>query len=108
MAELERLASGFVCTEGPVWHPQRRCLLFSDIPADIRYRWSEAAGLEVDRRPTNKGNGLALDGDGNLIVCEHLTNAVVRERPDGTRTVLASTYEGAGLNSPNDVVVKSD
>ena len=107
-AELERLASGFVCTEGPVWHPVRDCLLFSDIPASTRYRWSMTDGLEVDRQPTNKGNGMTLDAQCELIICEHLTNAVVREHADGTRTVLASAYRGSELNSPNDVVVKSD
>jgi gluconolactonase len=105
---LERLATGFVCTEGPIWHPQEACLLFSDIPADSRYRWSDARGVELAQKPTNKGNGMTLDEDLRLIVCEHLTNAVVRVENDGTRTVLASRYGDAELNSPNDVVAKND
>ena len=105
---LERLATGFVCTEGPIWHPRDACLLFSDIPADSRYRWSDARGVELVQKPTHKGNGMTLDEELRLIVCEHLTNAVVRIDSAGERTVLASRYGDAELNSPNDVVVKSD
>jgi gluconolactonase len=107
-AELERLAAGFRFTEGPVWHPRERHLLFSDMPGDVRRRWSADRGVEEVRRPADKCNGMAYDADGNLIVCEHSTSRVVRERPDGTVEVLAGHYRGRELNSPNDVLVAPD
>jgi gluconolactonase len=107
-ARIERIASGFVFTEGPVWHPLRGDLLFSDIPADRRYRFTEDGGASVDREPNNKANGMTYDLDLNLIVCEHATSAVVRELPDGARQTIASHFDGNELNSPNDVVVDSD
>src|SRR5919198_3922702 len=109
-AELERLGTGFTFTEGPIWNPAGY-LLFSDMPGDVRRRWDEQSGVTEVARPSNKGNGMTLDNDGRLIVCEHVTSSVVRMDPDGTgggREVLASHYEGRELNSPNDVVVKSD
>jgi gluconolactonase len=105
-AELELLADGFGFTEGPVWSPAESCLLFSDIPGDSRYRWSEGDGVEVDLVGTNKANGLAFDREGRLLACEHATSMVVRYH-DGERTVVASHHEGRELNSPNDIVVDS-
>jgi gluconolactonase len=107
-AEVERLATGFTFTEGPVWSSRERCLYFSDMPADIRRRWSPEGGVVEVRNPSNKCNGLTYDAAGNLIVCEHWTSTVVRERPDGQRETIASHYQGRELNSPNDVVVRSD
>jgi len=109
-AELERLGTGFTFTEGPIWNPDG-FLLFSDMPGDVRRRWDEQSGVTEVANPSNKGNGMTLDNDGRLVVCEHVTSSVVRMDPDGRgggREVLASHYEGRELNSPNDVVVKSD
>ena len=81
------------------------------MPGDTRRRWDEASGVEEVISPSNKGNGMTLDAAGRLIVCEHTTSSLVRMDPDGKNTnreVLASHYEGKELNSPNDVVVKSD
>src|SRR5687767_803419 len=78
------------------------------MPADIRRRWSEEGGVEEVRNPSNKGNGMVYDAEGNLLVCEHVTSSLVRERPDGTRETLATHYKGKELNSPNDVCVRSD
>lgn len=107
-AEVERLATGFVFTEGPVWHPTGGYLLFSDIPADRRWRWHPDRGARVERDPAGMGNGMTYDAGLDLIVCEHATSSVVRERPDGTRETVASHFRGAELNSPNDVCVRSD
>jgi len=106
--EVEKLATGFTFTEGPIWDRRERCLYFSDMPADIRRRWSETGGAVEVRNPSNKCNGMTFDVDGNLLVCEHVTSSVVRESPDGTRETIASHFEGKELNSPNDVVVRSD
>jgi gluconolactonase len=109
-AELERLGTGFTFTEGPLWHPDGY-LLFSDMPGDVRRRWDEENGVQEVANPSNKGNGMTWDLDGRLLVCEHVTSSVVRMDPDGKgggREVLATHYDGKELNSPNDVVVKSD
>lgn len=106
-ATVERLGSGFQFTEGPIWHPRENCLLFSDIVGDTRYRWTEQRGFEVVRRPNDMGNGMTLDADLRLLICQHSTSTVVRE--DGSeRITLASNHEGHELNSPNDIVVRSD
>ncbi|MEM7692943.1 MAG: isochorismatase family protein [Pseudomonadota bacterium] len=104
-APVRQLGSGFDFTEGPIWHPDGY-LLFSDMPGDVRRRWDRSGVREV-LRGTNKGNGLTYDHDLNLIVCEHATSSLARIRPDGTREVLASHFEGRELNSPNDVIVHS-
>ncbi|HWL45242.1 MAG TPA: SMP-30/gluconolactonase/LRE family protein [Ilumatobacter sp.] len=100
------LASGFEFTEGPTWSVAEQALYFSDIPGDTRYRWSDGAVTRV-AHPTAKANGQTFDRGGRLIVCEHLTNAVVRFDADGRRTVLCDNYRGVALNSPNDLVVWS-
>jgi gluconolactonase len=107
-AVLERLAGGFGFTEGPVWIRDERALHFSDIPASRRYRWHPTEGVDVVRDPNDKGNGMTVDVEGNLLVCHHATSTLVRERADGTREVVASHWQGRELNSPNDVVVRSD
>ncbi len=106
-APVRQAGSGFAFTEGPIWHPADHYLLFSDMPADVRRRLDRAGVREV-ARPSNKGNGLTYDADLNLLVCEHATSSVVRIGADGRREVLASRFEGRELNSPNDIVVKSD
>ncbi|MEM9063114.1 MAG: isochorismatase family protein [Pseudomonadota bacterium] len=107
-APVEQLGSGFTFTEGPIWHPIEKHLLFSDMPADVRRRWSPDTGVEEVMRPSHKGNGMTYDADLNLLVCEHSTSSVTRFRPDGTREVLASHFEGKELNSPNDLCVGRD
>jgi gluconolactonase len=105
---FERLATGFLFTEGPLWHSRGRYLLFSDMPGDHLRRWSEQEGVSTFRKPCNKSNGLAWDRDGRLLVCEHASSSLTRTEADGRTTVLASHYEGKELNSPNDLAVKSD
>jgi gluconolactonase len=105
---LERLATGFQFTEGPVWSATDRTLLFSDIPADRIYRWSPATGVTSHLHPSGHANGLTLDGQGRLVVCTQGTRRLARVEADGRRTVLAERYRGQRFNSPNDVVVKSD
>jgi gluconolactonase len=107
-ASVERLAGGFTFTEGPIWHPIEQHLLFSDMPADIRRRYTPDGKVEEVRNPSNKCNGMTYDADLNLLVCEHVTSSLVREYPDGRRETVASHFEGKELNSPNDVVVHSD
>jgi gluconolactonase len=106
-APVRQLATGFQFTEGPVWHPKDQYLLFSDMPGDVRRRW-DGGGVREVMRPANKCNGMTYDAALNLIVCEHATSTLVRERPDGRRETLASHFDGRELNSPNDVVVKGD
>ena len=107
-SEVERVATGFTFTEGPIWNHAGEFLLFSDMPGDVRRRWSERGGVEEVMRPSNKCNGMVYDRDGNLLVCEHVTSSLVREHPDGRRETLATHYQGKELNSPNDVVTRSD
>ena len=107
-APMERLGTGFAFTEGPVWHPVERHLIFSDMPGDHMRRWSEADGVTTFRQPANKANGNAYDPAGRLVTCEHATSRVTRTEPDGTLTVLATHWEGRELNSPNDIVVRRD
>lgn len=105
-APVRQEATGFTFTEGPIWHPVEHYLLFSDMPADARRRLDRSGVREV-MRPSNKANGLTYDAELNLLACEHATSSLVRIRPDGTREVLASHFEGRELNSPNDLCVHS-
>lgn len=112
-AEVERVATGFTFTEGPIWVKEGGYLLFSDMPADVRRKWSQEGGVVEVMKPANKCNGMTLDADGNLLVCEHSTSQVVRARlnADGTearRETIASHYQGKELNSPNDIIVGPD
>ena len=106
-AEVEQVATGFTFTEGPIWMADGS-LHFSDMPGDKRRRWHPDEGVTVLRDPSNKCNGMTRDDAGNLIVCEHVTSSVVRERPDGTRETIATHWGDKELNSPNDVIVASD
>ncbi len=107
-AKLKQLADGFWFTEGPTWYHPRRELVFSDIPRDVRWRWTERAGLEKVMSPTFKGNGLVFEDNGCLLVCEQVSSCVVRVHPDGARELVAYHLDGRYLNSPNDIVVRSD
>jgi gluconolactonase len=104
---VDLVASGFEFTEGPVWHPSG-FLLFSDIPADTIYKWTPPAQTEVFRRPSGNANGNTLDAEGRLITAEHKHRRVSRTEKDGKIVTLADRYQGKRLNSPNDIVVKSD
>ena len=109
-AEVEQIGTGFTFTEGPIWNPAGQYLLFSDMPGDTRRRWDEQGGVREVAKPSNKGNGMTLDTQGRLVVCEHSTSSVVRMDPDGLgggREMLATHYEGKELNSPNDVIIHS-
>jgi gluconolactonase len=106
---LERLATGFGFTEGPIWHAGERHLTFSDIPGNAIYRWREAEGVARFRQPSHKANGNAYDRQGRILTCEHASSRLSRSQRDGSGyEVLASHYQGQELNSPNDVVVRSD
>ena len=113
-AALERVATGFDFTEGPVWHPYERFLIFSDIVGNRLYRWSPRDGVSVFRDPSHMANGNTYDRQGRLLTCEHATSRVTRtgrrshSGHDSSVEVLASHYNGKELNSPNDVVVRSD
>lgn len=102
--ELTRLAEGYVFTEGPVWNVAEQALYYSDIPDDRRFRWSAASGAELVEFPTFKGNGMAYDVEGRLIVCEHVSSAVTRIHADGFREMVCFHHGGTYLNSPNDLV----
>ena len=104
-APVAQLGRGFIFTEGPIWHPHEKHLMFSDMPGDVRRRWTPDGDVTEIARPSNKGNGMTYDADLNLLVCEHSTSSVVKIAPNGTRTVLCSHFEGRELNSPNDIIV---
>lgn len=107
-APVIQLATDFTFVEGPIWHPLDGYLLFSDMPADVRRRWTPDGRVVEVMRPSHKGNGMTYDSELNLLVCEHATSSVTRFRPDGTREVLCSHFEGRELNAPNDLCVRSD
>lgn len=108
-AAVERLATGFRWAEGPVWFGDGRYLLCSDIPNDRILRWDEATGaVGVFRQPSNNANGNTRDRQGRLVTCEHRGRRVTRTEYDGAVTVILDRFDGKRLNSPNDVVVKSD
>jgi len=108
-AQLEQLHTGCRWTEGPAYFPAHRSLVFSDIPNNRILRYFEPTGdVAVFREPSNNANGHTVDPQGRLVSCEHGTRRVTRTEHDGTITVLADNYEGKRLNSPNDVVVRSD
>ena len=111
-ARLDILFTGCRWAEGPVWFNDLGCLLWSDIPNQRILRWNGAAlsgdGVSVFRSPSNFANGHTRDRQGRLVSCEHGTRRVTRTEMDGKITVLADSYQGRRLNSPNDVVVRSD
>src|SRR5580658_10105596 len=108
-ASVERLATGMRWSEGPVWFGDARCVLWSDIPNNRILRWDEESGrTSVYRKPSNYSNGNTRDRQGRLVTCEHDARRVTRTEYDGTITVLMDKFDGKPLNSPNDIVVKSD
>ena len=108
-SRIERLATGFRWCEGPVWLGDSRTFVWSDIPNNRMMRWDEETGsVGVFRKPSNYANGNTRDRQGRLVTCEHGGRRVTRTEYDGTITVLADGYRGSSLNSPNDVVAKSD
>ena len=108
-ARVERLWTGARWSEGPVWFAAGRYLLWSDIPNNRIMRWDETdGGVSIFREPSNNSNGHTVDRQGRLISCEHLTRRVTRTEFDGRISVIADNFEGKRLNSPNDVVVRSD
>jgi len=108
-ARVERLWTGARWGEGPAWFAAGRYLVWSDIPNNRIMRWDETDGsVSVFRNPSNNSNGNTVDRQGRLITCEHLARRITRTEHDGSITVLADRYDGKRLNSPNDVVVKSD
>lgn len=118
-ARIERIATGFLFTEGPLYL-REGCLLFSDIPGNVIRRWTPEGGAVDYRRPSGYdgsdmpegafigSNGMTLDREGRLIICEHGRHRVTRVEQDGSETTLAESYEGQRLNSPNDVLCRSD
>jgi len=94
--------------EGPVWWKEGGYLLFSDIHANKRLRYTPGQGVSVFKEPTNRANGLTRDLQGRLVACEQETRRVTRQEADGSITVIANSFQGRRLNRPNDVVVKSD
>ncbi len=117
-ARIEKLADGYVFTEGPVWDRAESRLLFSDVRGNGVYQWSEADGASPFIEPVFEGdrtglrsvssNGLTMDAEGRLVMCEHGNRLISRVEEDGTRTTLVDSYEGRRLNSPNDAAYSSD
>ena len=107
-APLKKLCGGFDWAEGPVWMGDAGCLLFSDIPNNRIMRWTADIGLTTYRQPSNYSNGHTRDRQGRLVSCEHGSRRVTRTEWDGSITIIADRFQGKRLNSPNDVVVKSD
>lgn len=119
-ARLERIAEGFTWVEGPAWHKQGEYLLFSDIPANAVYKWKAGEGASLFLKnsgysgsPPFPGkepgsNGLTFDANGQLILCRHGDRHIGRLGPDGTIVPLVDRYDGHRLNSPNDLVFKSN
>ncbi len=106
---VEKLYTGCRWAEGPAWFPAGRYLVWSDIPNNRMMRWDETDGsVSVFRQPSDNSNGNTVDRQGRLVTCHHRTRQVSRTEHDGSRTVLASRWQGKRLNSPNDAVVKSD
>jgi gluconolactonase len=109
LAKVERLATGCRWAEGPVWLGDSRSLLWSDIPNNCMLRWDEESGaVSVFRKPSGHANGNTRDRKGRLLTCEHGGRRVSRTELDGTITNLVSSFENKKLNSPNDIVCKSD
>jgi len=116
-AQIEKLAEGFAFTEGPVWHRGPDHLMFSDLRSNAIHIWTEAGGVSTFMQPVFEGasdttsvgsNGLNIDSQGRLLLMEHGNRRVSRRESDGTMTVLADSYQGRRLNSPNDSAWKSD
>lgn len=108
IAKVERLYEGCRWAEGPVWFNDGNYLVWSDVAENRMLRWVPGLGVGVFRANSNNSNGNTRDRQGRLVTCEHLTRRVTRTEADGTISVIADKHNGKRLNSPNDVVVKSD
>ena len=109
LAKVERIATGCRWAEGPVWLGDTRSLVWSDIPNNRMLRWDEETGrTSVFRKPSNYANGHTRDRQGRIVSCEHGGRRISRTEYDGTVTTVADSFQGKRLNSPNDLVVKSD
>lgn len=107
-AKVDTLHTGTLWGEGPVWFADTQTLLWSDLPNNRILRWVEGGGVSVFRQPSDFANGNYRDRQGRLVTCESGSRRMTRTEHDGTITVLADSFEGKRLNSPNDVVVSSD
>jgi len=118
-AALEKLAEGFTWSEGPVWNAADRSILFSDVPNNVVMQWKADGGLSVFLKPSGQAgaaprggeggsNGLALDAQGRLILCQHGDRCIARLEKDGRFSTLADRWQGKRLNSPNDLALKSN
>lgn len=118
-ANIEKLAQGFDWSEGPVWLKRERCLVFSDVPKNVVYRWKAGHGISVFLQPSGYtgpmqrggepgSNGLTVDSQGRLVLCQHGDRCVGRLDKDGRITPLADRYQGRRFNSPNDLVFHSN
>jgi len=105
---FEKIAGGCLFTEGPLWHPRGRYLLWSDMPGDHLRRWSATDGVTTFRKPCAKSNGLTWDREGRLLACEHATSQVTVTLADGSTQPIATHLNGKQLNSPNDIVCAAD
>lgn len=106
-AKIDRIATGFKFTEGPIWRPELNALWFSDIPRNSIHEWCDGRVRTV-RKPSRHANGNTLDHQGRLLTCEHSGRCVSRTEADGTVAILADMWDGKRLNSPNDLVVARD
>ena len=117
-ASIELLEVGFSWSEGPVWVASENCLLFSDIPRNAIFRWSERDGARIWMQPSGYtgvayygkepgSNGLTLDGEGRLLACEHGDRRISRLEQGGGKVTLADSYQGKRFNSPNDLVLRA-
>ncbi len=119
-AGVEKVVDGYTWVEGPVWNRQGRFLLFSEIPSNSVYKWEEGKGVSLFLRPSGYtgttpfpgaepgSNGLTFDADGRLVLCEHGDRRIARLEADGRKTTLVDRYQGRRINSPNDLVYKSN
>ena len=107
-AALDRISHGYIFTEGPVWNTRDKSLVFVDIIGDTIWKWQPGVGPTALVRPSGKVNGLTYDQQGRLLVAGWTSRAILRMDLDGTISILASHYQGKRLNTPNDIVVKSD
>ena len=106
---IKRLWTGALWAEGPAWNSQGRYLLWSDIPNNRQMRWLEDDGrVSIFRSPSNNSNGNTFDLEGRQLSCEHLTRRIVRYEHDGSIKIIADSFQGKRLNSPNDVAVHKD
>ena len=108
IAAVEKLYGDCRWAEGPVWFADGGYLVWSDIPNNRLLRWTPEKGVDVFNADSNYTNGNTRDTQGRLVSCQHGGRRVIRTEPDGSTTIIADSYNGRPLNSPNDVVVKSD